>query len=288
MDGWGNQGRSGRTLTAALAVAALAAAGLAPAEALAQSADLSVTKTDSADPAITGAELTYTIGVTNSGPNSATGVTLDDELPNQVDFLAASASSIYAESTCTLQGSRNVRCPLGTIPSTGTATITIRVRTKRAGTIVNTAAVSASTSDPQSGNNSDTEQTVVQDPSGGATCAGKPATITGTAGPETLEGTNKRDVIAAGGGDDLVRGLDGKDIICGGAGFDRIRGQRGGDVLRGGSGNDRLRGGPGDDRIAGNGGDDRLAGGAGDDLLRGGRGNDTCRGGPGTDIRRRC
>jgi len=44
-------------------------------------ADLAVTKTASHDPAILGQQLSYTVTVTNRGPNTATGVTLIEQVP---------------------------------------------------------------------------------------------------------------------------------------------------------------------------------------------------------------
>lgn len=79
-------------------------------------------------------------------------------------------------------------------------------------------------------------------------CAGIPATIVGTAGPDRLKGTRRRDVIAAGAGNDRVKGRRGKDLICGGDGDDR---------LSGGASRDRLIGGPGRDTFAGRKGKDR-------------------------------
>ena len=96
-------------------------------------------------------------------------------------------------------------------------------------------------------------------------CAGRSATIVGSARGETLRGTSRRDVIVGGGGNDRVRAGGGNDIVCGGAG------------------NDRVSGGRGNDRIDGNSGRDRLSGDAGRDRLTGGRGRDACVGGPGRD-----
>lgn len=47
-------------------------------------ADLGITKTDSPDPVIAGNMLTYTVVVTNSGPDIATDVTVVDTLPASV------------------------------------------------------------------------------------------------------------------------------------------------------------------------------------------------------------
>jgi|GEM_PF-226941 len=141
-------------------------------------------------------------------------------------------------------------------------------------------------------------------------CAGEAVTIAGTAGADTIEGTNGRDVIWGGGGADTIRGLGGDDLICagegadviyGGAGNDRIVAAAGDDLIYGGGGHDIITGGDGADtvygqygadNIDGGGGDDslmagpgydRVDGGAGDDSVQGGGGNDTLFGGPGND-----
>jgi Tol biopolymer transport system component len=123
---------------------------------------------------------------------------------------------------------------------------------------------------------------------GAGRCAGRDATITGTAGDDVLTGTAGADVIAAGSGNDKVRGGKGRDLICGGGGKDRLSGGAGKDRLVGGSGNDRLSGGGGKDRLNGGAGKDRLSGGAGKDRLNGGSGRDRCKGGPGRDRQRKC
>ncbi|MEZ0284876.1 MAG: calcium-binding protein [Thermoleophilia bacterium] len=100
-----------------------------------------------------------------------------------------------------------------------------------------------------------------------ARCAGRLATIVGTARRDVIRGTGRSDVIAALGGDDVVLGAAGNDLICLGAGTDRAHGGRGADLVRGGPGRDLILGGPGPDLLIGN---------AALDLARGGRGADIC------------
>ena len=100
-----------------------------------------------------------------------------------------------------------------------------------------------------------------------ARCAGRLATIVGTARRDVIRGTGRSDVIAALGGDDVVLGAAGNDLICLGAGNDRAHGGRGADLVRGGPGRDLILGGPGPDLLIGN---------AALDLARGGRGADIC------------
>jgi Ca2+-binding RTX toxin-like protein len=134
-----------------------------------------------------------------------------------------------------------------------------------------------------------------------ATCAGRTATIVGTAGPDRLTGTPGADVIVSRGGRDRIAGRGGNDTICAGAGADIVQGGPGADVINAGAARDTLLGGIGDDTLTGNLGRDILAGGSGndalrgsgdsdtllgrsgDDHLRGGLGTDTCDGGAGTD-----
>jgi uncharacterized delta-60 repeat protein len=110
-------------------------------------------------------------------------------------------------------------------------------------------------------------------------CAGKRATIVGTAGRDRLRGTRKADVIVAFGGNDVVKAGRGNDIVCGGAGKDSLAGESGNDRLLGDAGDDRLAGSTGADRLDGGAGNDRLAGDAGKDVLSGGNGKDRLAGG---------
>lgn len=127
-------------------------------------ADLALTKTDSADPAVEGQQLTYTLTATNNGPDDATDVVITDTLPTSVTFVSASSG-------CT-NSSGTVTCDLGSIPagddSATTAdervkSVEITVTTDQAQTISNSASVNAAEGDPVPGNDADTEETIVQE-----------------------------------------------------------------------------------------------------------------------------
>jgi uncharacterized repeat protein (TIGR01451 family) len=119
-------------------------------------ADLSVTKSDSPDPVSKGAALTYSIVVTNNGPGSAADVQLTDSLPANVQFVSAASTA----GSCAQTGS-TVACNLGQVSNGASVTVTIIVTPKKAGTVTNTVQVSSGSPDPNSANNTDTEQTVV-------------------------------------------------------------------------------------------------------------------------------
>lgn len=267
----------------AVAGLAVGAALIVPAAASA-AADLSIDKRDSADPVVTGSAFTYTIDVANGGPDPAGAVTVEDDLPNDLDLASATAS----QGTCETAGGDRVTCELGTLAPGATATVTLEVSARKAGTITNTATVTTTDPDSDPANNQDTETTVIADGPTGPVCKGQAATIIGTNGDDLLVGTDKRDVIFAGGGADRVDALGGKDIVCGKGGADLLRGGDDDDVVRGGGGRDRVRGNAGDDNLGGGARRDRLGGGLGNDLMKGGPGNDRCRGGAGADTKRSC
>jgi uncharacterized repeat protein (TIGR01451 family) len=124
---------------------------------LAPEADLSVVKTDSADPVLTNDPLVYVVTTTNSGPSDATGVTVIDTLPAGVTFV----SSVPGPPQCTLAGA-TLTCDLATLAASGNATVSINtVVTATGGMLVNTASVSATEPDPDPGNNTASAATFV-------------------------------------------------------------------------------------------------------------------------------
>jgi uncharacterized repeat protein (TIGR01451 family) len=285
------RGRAAGLAAAGLAVLATLAilqpTGEGPAiagAAVSDPADLSLTISDSPDPVLTGALLTYTIKVHNAGPDPATNTVVTDGLPGAVTFVSATATG----GTCSKSGGKQV-CDLGTVTTTVDRTVTIKATVKKkTGDFSNSASVASDVTDPTPANNLDTELTTIAKPPAPVTCAGQPVTILGTAGPDTLVGTAGNDVISALQGDDTIYGFRGGDLLCGGSGTDVIRGGAGNDLVLGGGGSDYIRGRRGDDTLRGQRGHDRLRGGAGDDLVSGGRGFDRCRGGSGRDSLRGC
>ncbi|MDQ1639864.1 MAG: hypothetical protein QOF62_3203 [Pyrinomonadaceae bacterium] len=127
-------------------------------------ADLAVTVTDSSDPIVVGNNLTYTIKVTNKGPQAASEIVLIDGLSPDVDFVSAAST----QGTCN-HSEGNVACKLNSLLLNATATVTLIVKpaeiTLRTSsgpqTITDTALVRAKQPDPISSNNSVTENTTI-------------------------------------------------------------------------------------------------------------------------------
>ena len=168
-------------------------------------ADLSISKTDSPDPIAVGQQLTYTLGVNNAGPSSATGITVTDTLPAGVTYNSATPS----QGTCS-QASGTVTCSVGTVASGANASISVKVTPQNATTITNTANVTSLTPDPNAANNGATAQTTV-DPvanlsltksdSPDPVLVGQQLTYTlgvGNAGPASATGVQVSDTLPAG------------------------------------------------------------------------------------------
>jgi Ca2+-binding RTX toxin-like protein len=99
--------------------------------------------------------------------------------------------------------------------------------------------------------------------------------IFGSAGRESLGGSDGDDTIFGFGNGDLLIGDKGNDLIKGGTGRDELSGDQGRDRLFGEASDDALSGGDGNDRLFGGAGRDLLYGGNGIDLIYGGDGGDT-------------
>ena len=121
--------------------------------------DLSIAKSGSPNPVVAGQDLVYTISITNSGPDDATGVTLTDTLPPGVSFVSAAST----QGSCGESGG-TVTCDLGIVANGLTSTVTIVVTPLAAGTLPNAASVTANETDSNAANDQDTEDTKVLAP----------------------------------------------------------------------------------------------------------------------------
>jgi uncharacterized repeat protein (TIGR01451 family) len=128
------------------------------------SSDVSITKTDSPDPVIAGNNLTYTVTVTNNGPDTATSVTVIDNLPAETTFVSCASTG---GGVCGGSGNnRTVTFASLTSGESETITFVATVNCSVAdGTVIsNTATVTSSTPDPNPNNNSVTVTTTTSNP----------------------------------------------------------------------------------------------------------------------------
>lgn len=125
-----------------------------------QLADISVTKTAVPSSIRPGNTLTYTITVTNAGPSSAENVILTDSIPASLEDVEFSVNNGMTFNPW--PGSLS----LGTMASGDSRQILIRGTVNQAatGSIVNTAAVTSSTPDPNPDNNASTVTTNILTP----------------------------------------------------------------------------------------------------------------------------
>jgi uncharacterized repeat protein (TIGR01451 family) len=124
-------------------------------------ANLSITKTDAPDPVTPGGTLTYTITVTNNGPDTAQNITVTDSLPSGLTFASCTATGGLCNNT-----GNNVTATYGSLANGASATITLSATVSNSAsdgsTISNTATISSDTFDPNTGNNTATATTSVQ------------------------------------------------------------------------------------------------------------------------------
>src|SRR4030095_12101986 len=126
--------------------------------------DLSLTKTDSPDPVTAGNNLTYTITVTNNGPDTASNASWSDLLPPGTTFVSLSTVSGWTNTTPAV-GSGGTVSSSNPSFAMGSAVFTLVVKVNSsvaAGTVLtNTATVTSSTGDGMPGNQSGTAMTTV-------------------------------------------------------------------------------------------------------------------------------
>ncbi|MEE8522863.1 MAG: DUF11 domain-containing protein, partial [Thermoanaerobaculia bacterium] len=168
-------------------------------------ADLSITKSDLADPVVAGATLTYVIDVDHAGPSTANTISVVDTLPAGTSFLGAAGTGwACAEAggvvTCTRDSLAVGPAPTLTITTTAPS---------QGGVVTNTVAVSAGEPDRDLTDNTAAEDTTVGSAADlsitkddGATSAvpGQPLTYTivaSNAGPSDVDAATVADSFPA-------------------------------------------------------------------------------------------
>jgi len=121
--------------------------------------DLAITKSGSPNPVLQNQTLTYTLTVTNNGPQTATGVVAEDTLPAQVTYVSSSSSQGTCSATAGI-----VTCNIGTMLSSAMVTITITATATTPSQALNTAVVNSATPDPLLSNNTATVTTLIEYP----------------------------------------------------------------------------------------------------------------------------
>ena len=118
-----------------------------------QSADVSLTMTQSASTVAPGSNLTYTLTAANLGPNDTTNVIVTEVLPAMTTLVSATPSQ---GSACT--GTTTLTCNLGSVANAAQATLTIvvTIAANATGTVTNSASVVSDLPDPNMANNTAT------------------------------------------------------------------------------------------------------------------------------------
>ncbi len=130
-------------------------------------ADISLTISDTPDPVVVDNFLTYTLTLTNQGPNPATNIKLINTLPTDVRFQSpATISPAEVSGSCVDVNEENeVHCTIEALPNDGTVTVTLVVRPSLAGDFSFSAQVEANESDADETNNEAQVSTRVNIPS---------------------------------------------------------------------------------------------------------------------------
>lgn len=112
--------------------------------------DLEVKKTVGAAQADVGSQVTFTLTVTNHGPSAATGVKVDEQLPNGYTFVSASPAAQYDDASHTWT--------IGNLANQASTSLTLVATVNAAGdgvTYTNIAVVSGNEKDKSTDNNTD-------------------------------------------------------------------------------------------------------------------------------------
>lgn len=168
-------------------------------------ADLQVSQTHAPATPYAGQDVTYTVTVTNAGPDASSRIDLTDTIPTNSTLISATVTGGDTIGTCTT----NVRpftCDLAPLAATATATITVAVSSsttfpQTATNLVTVANHDGSLGDP-SGNDTSSHDVVLADASptfGGARYYNLDGTGAFAAAFANFDGANEKDIAVSSG-----------------------------------------------------------------------------------------
>jgi uncharacterized repeat protein (TIGR01451 family) len=251
------------------------------------SADLAITVASSAATVFTGANVTYTIQVTNNGPSNAQKVLLSDTIPAGVRFVSATGPAGWTLLK-PAAGTGTLTCSIPALASGASVRFTVVVCVNAgipSGTAVaNTPSVSSGTSDPAMANNTASARSTVK--------------LTGAVLVTSTLNPAKTDLIVGGtAGNDQILVKPANNgrvaVVCNGISYGPLAMPTGRIVVHGWQGNDTIAvdpsirvtaflfGDEGDDSLTAGSGNSVLVGGAGGNMLVGGVGRNLLIGGGG-------
>ena len=152
------------------------------------SADVAIAKTDSPDPVPAGTDLTYTLSVSNAGPDAAP-VILSDPLPVGTTFQSIAVPVSWICTTPAVGAGGTVTCvsspPLQVTGADFTLVVRVDPALATGAILTNAAAISSTTPDPTGGNNSISITTTVGTSADLAVTKTRPPTWPPAATPST-------------------------------------------------------------------------------------------------------
>ncbi|HYC91065.1 MAG TPA: IPTL-CTERM sorting domain-containing protein [Thermoanaerobaculia bacterium] len=130
-------------------------------------ADLSITKTTTTTTAPAGSVITWTITLTNNGPDAATSPVMTDTLPASLLFRSITTPAGFTCTTPAFRTSGTITCSAATLANGASATFTLvtEVAAGTSGTITNNATATSATTDSNGGNSTVTTGPVAIVPS---------------------------------------------------------------------------------------------------------------------------
>jgi hypothetical protein len=115
--------------------------------------DLGISMSQTSSSVSLGSDIVYRITVSNAGPDGATGLTVQQNLPDPTLTTFASATSSSSGFNCGTPSNGVLTCTLASLAAGDTSTITVHVTADTTGNVTSSATVNSAETDPDLSNN---------------------------------------------------------------------------------------------------------------------------------------